>query len=190
VSIGRLRAVALLLAAVAAAGCGGRKRPPAIATAGMATPTPAATPEPAAREPVEAGPDVRPLADEAARSEELPVEDATGEGGPLEDIHFEYDQAALTEQARSILERHAAWLRAHRGARVRVEGHCDERGTVEYNLALGEKRADTARVYLVGLGIGAERLDGVSFGKERPLDSSHDESAWAKNRRAHFAVFR
>jgi peptidoglycan-associated lipoprotein len=190
VNLGRLRAAALLLGAVAAVGCGGRKRPPAIATAGTVTPATAATPEPAAREPVEAGPDVRPLAEEAARSDEFPVEDASGEGGPLEDVHFEYDQAALTEQARSILERHAAWLRVHRAARVRVEGHCDERGTVEYNLALGEKRAHTARDYLVGLGVGAERLEVVSFGKERPLDLGHAESAWSRNRRAHFAVSR
>jgi peptidoglycan-associated lipoprotein len=188
----RPRRVALLLlaAAVAAAGCGGKKRPPAVATAGMATPAPAATPEPSSREPVEPGPDVRPLAEEATRAEEFAVSEASGEGGPLEDIHFDYDQAALTEQARAILERHAEWLRAHRAARVRIEGHCDERGTVEYNLALGEKRAHTTRDYLMGLGVGTERLSIVSFGKERPLDPGRDESAWARNRRAHFAVSR
>jgi peptidoglycan-associated lipoprotein len=186
----RLIVTMLLAAALGAAGCGGKKRPPAIATAGMATPAPAPTPEPASREPVEPGPDVRPLTDEAARGEDFVVSDASGEGGPLEDVHFDYNQAQLTDQARQVLERNAVWLRTHRAARVRVEGHCDERGTVEYNLALGEQRGRTARDYLVGLGIGTERLSIVSFGKERPLDPGHDEAAWARNRRGHFAVSR
>jgi len=186
----RLVVAMVLAAGLGAAGCGGKKRPPVIATAGMATPAPAATPEPAPREAVEPGPDVRPLTDEAARAEDFAISDSSGEGGPLEDIHFDYNQAQLTDQARQVLDRHAVWLRAHRSARVRVEGHCDERGTVEYNLALGEQRASTARDYLVGLGIGAERLGIVSFGKERPLDPGRDEAAWARNRRAHFAVSR
>ena len=88
------------------------------------------------------------------------------------------------------MEKNAAWLQAHRQAKVLVEGHCDERGTVEYNLALGEQRARAARDSLVGLGVAAERLRTVSYGKERPLDPASSEVAWAKNRRAHFTVTR
>jgi peptidoglycan-associated lipoprotein len=137
------------------------------------------------------GPDVQPLGSETTRSTEFTVSDPeTGEGGPLADIHFEFDQATLTEEAKGILEKHAVWLQGHRDARVTIEGHCDERGTVEYNLALGERRAIAARDYLVSLGVAAARLHTSSFGKEKPLDPASNEQAWAKNRRAHFAVSR
>ena len=131
--------------------CGGKKRAPAVTTdpgrpAQAARPVPTdAVPE----QPVDAGPDMRPLPTRAARAEDFAVSDPSGEGGPLADIHFEYDQAALTDEARAILEKHALWLQNHREAKVMVEGHCDERGTVEYNLALGEQRARAARDYLV-----------------------------------------
>ena len=114
----------------------------------------------------------------------------SGEGGPMADVRFGFDQSSLTDEARAILAKNAQWLQAHRDARVTVEGHCDERGTVEYNLALGEQRARAARDYLVSLGVQASRLRTVSFGKERPLDNGHGEDAWARNRRAHFAVTR
>jgi peptidoglycan-associated lipoprotein len=116
--------------------------------------------------------------------------DATTEGGPLEDIYFEFDQYDLTEAAKAKLEAHAAWIKARPAAKVMVEGHCDERGTVEYNLALGDKRARAVRDYLQGLGIPAARVSAISLGKERPKDPGHGEEAWAKNRRAHFAVSR
>ena len=98
----------------------------------------------------------------------------SGEGGPLADVRFEYDSAALTDAARAALGEHARGCRATRDARVTVEGHCDERGTVEYNLALGEQRARAARDYLVSLGVAADRLRTVSYGKERPLDTGRD----------------
>ena len=181
----------LVVAAALAAGCGGKKRPPAVSTApppteetGRTLPTEV----PPAGEP---GPDVRSLGAESARGEDFTPSDAeTGEGGPLEDIHFEYDSANLTDQARSVLEKHALWLQNHRPAKVLVEGHCDERGTVEYNLALGEKRARAARDYLASLGVSTDRLRTVSYGKERPLDAASNEAAWAANRRDHFAVSR
>jgi peptidoglycan-associated lipoprotein len=181
----------LVVAAALAAGCGGKKRPPAVSTApppteetGRTLPTEV----PPAGEP---GPDVRSLGAESARGEDFTPSDAeTGEGGPLEDIHFEYDSANLTDQARSVLEKHALWLQNHRSAKVLVEGHCDERGTVEYNLALGEKRARAARDYLASLGVASDRLRTTSYGKERPLDTATNEAAWAANRRAHFAVSR
>ena len=123
--------------------------------------------------------------------EDFSVTDASGEtGGPLEDVYFEYDGAALSDQARGVLEKHALWLQNHRAAKVTVEGHCDERGTTDYNLALGDKRARAARDYLVSLGVAADRLHTVSFGKERPVDTGQTEQAFAKNRRAHFVVSR
>ena len=105
-------------------------------------------------------------------------------------IRFDLDSSTLSEAARGTLEKHALWLQSHREARVTVEGHCDERGTVEYNLALGDQRARTTRDYLVSLGVSGERLKAVSYGKERPLDPAQTEEAFARNRRAHFAVGR
>lgn len=103
----------------------------------------------------------------------------------LKDVHFDFDKYLIRPQDTEILKQDFSWLKANPGTRVRVEGNCDERGTVEYNLALGQKRADSAKNYLVTLGADAKLLDTVSYGKERPLDPGHNEAAWAKNRRAH-----
>ena len=113
---------------------------------------------------------------------------AAAKGSGFESIYFGFDQYALTPEARDTLKKHADWLRANRGYVMRIEGHCDERGTNEYNLALGQRRADATKKYLVGLGLDAKRLSTVSYGEEKPLDPGHDEGAWAKNRRAQFAV--
>jgi len=186
----RLTGFVFALALVAAlAACGG-KRPPVLATTpgeGAAPPTAEAA---APAQPLDEGPDVRPVGgDEAAAGVDIPGDAlGAGEASPLADIRFEYDSAALTDEARATLEKHALWLQGRRGVRVTVEGHCDERGTVEYNLALGEQRARAARDYLVSLGVAADRVRVVSYGKERPLDPGTGEAAWAKNRRAHFAV--
>jgi peptidoglycan-associated lipoprotein len=107
---------------------------------------------------------------------------------PLRDVPFEFDSAVLLESARPILDHTAEWLRSYPTVTLLVEGHCDERGTVEYNLALGERRSMAAYNYLVSLGIAASRLKTISYGKEFPLDSGHTEEAWARNRRAHFEV--
>jgi peptidoglycan-associated lipoprotein len=166
----------------------GKKRPPVVTTRqppARATPSPSPTPDTFGT-----GPDVRPVDESQPTGQDFAVSDVSGEGGPLADVHFEYDQAALTDEARGILEKHALWMQNHREARIMVEGHCDERGTVEYNLALGNQRAQVTRDYLASLGVAADRLRTTSYGKERPLDPGHDESAWAKNRRAHFAVSR
>jgi peptidoglycan-associated lipoprotein len=101
---------------------------------------------------------------------------------------FDFDSYVLRDDARGVLDQDAKLLRDNSGVKVTVEGHCDERGTSEYNQALGEKRAQAARDYLVNAGIDASRLQVVSYGKERPFDPGHDESAWAKNRRAHFVT--
>lgn len=105
----------------------------------------------------------------------------------IEDIFFPYDVYALSEAAMTILEKNARIMQEHAAVNYLVEGHCDERGTVEYNMALGEKRAKAVRDYLVSLGVPASRLRVVTYGEERPFANGHDESAWAQNRRAHFA---
>jgi peptidoglycan-associated lipoprotein len=105
-----------------------------------------------------------------------------------EDIHFEFDSIRLTPIAQEILTQKAAWLRANPGAQVTIEGHCDSRGTNEYNLALGEGRAQSAKAFLVDLGIDPSRLTTISYGEERPIDRTQTEEAWAKNRRAHFVI--
>ncbi len=109
-------------------------------------------------------------------------------GGPLQDIHFAYDSFELASEARDILRANATWLQKNAQAKVEVEGHCDERGTVEYNLALGAKRARAARDYLVSLGVAPERLSTISYGEELPLCKESNESCWQQNRRAHFLV--
>lgn len=103
-------------------------------------------------------------------------------------VFFAYDQSDISSEAQQILHRQSDWLRRYPNVSVTIEGHCDERGTPEYNLALGEKRALAAKTYLVSLGVPADRLRTVSYGKEFPFDPGHDESAWSKNRRAHFVV--
>jgi peptidoglycan-associated lipoprotein len=105
------------------------------------------------------------------------------------DIHFDFDKFDLKSEARTILKKQADWLTKNRDYKVRIEGSCDERGTVEYNLALGERRAKEAMKYLAELGIDAKRIKTISYGKERPLDPGHNEEAWAKNRRDHFIIF-
>ena len=103
----------------------------------------------------------------------------------LKDVHFDFDRYNIRPLNAELLKQDTEWFRANPKVRVRIEGYCDERGTIEYNLVLGQKRADSARAYLVNLGIDAKLLDTVSYGKEKPLDPGHNEEAWAKNRRAH-----
>ena len=105
-----------------------------------------------------------------------------------EDILFEFDSASLSVEAQDILRAKAEWLRENPRARVMIEGHCDERGTNEYNLALGDRRAYSAKAFLVDLGIDDARLTTISYGEEQPIDFRSSEEAWAKNRRAHFVI--
>ncbi len=104
------------------------------------------------------------------------------------DIYFSFDSAALSPQAQNILRQKGEWLRQYSNSIVVIEGHCDERGTNEYNLALGDRRAQSAKNFLMNLGIPASRLITISYGEERPLNPGHTEMAWAQNRRAHFVV--
>jgi len=110
------------------------------------------------------------------------------EKGGLEDIHFDFDKYNIRQDDRQILSRNAAYLSKNINVKIVIEGNCDERGTAEYNMALGERRADEAKQYLVNLGIDGKRITTISYGSEKPLDPGHDEDAWAKNRRDHFAV--
>lgn len=107
---------------------------------------------------------------------------------PLKDINFDFDKYNIRDNDAAILKENLAWFQAkeNRGKKVRIEGHCDERGTVEYNLVLGQKRADSAKNFLVNLGADVRLIESVSYGKEKPVDPGHNEAAWAKNRRAHF----
>ena len=105
-----------------------------------------------------------------------------------EDIFFEFDSASLSVEAQGVLRRKAEWLKGNPGARVIIEGHCDERGTNEYNLALGDRRAYSSKSFLMDLGIDQARLTTVSYGEERPVDTSSSEEAWSRNRRAHFVI--
>ncbi len=108
--------------------------------------------------------------------------------GPLKDIGFNFDSADLSETARATLKANAEWLKSNPSARVQIEGHCDERGAADYNMALGAKRAQAAMDYLVTLGIVANRVSTISYGEEIPVCKEHNEECWVKNRRARFAV--
>jgi peptidoglycan-associated lipoprotein len=111
-----------------------------------------------------------------------------GEQGPLSDIHFDYNDAVVRTQDGEILKRNADWLQKNPETRVQIEGHCDDRGSEEYNLALGAKRAQAAKDYLATLGVDASRLSTISYGKELPLCSDQTDDCWAQNRRDHFAL--
>jgi peptidoglycan-associated lipoprotein len=159
-----------------------RPSPPPPATASATAARPPAPPEPVA-EPVIVPPE--PVASDSISSASL---DDLNRSSPLKPVFFDYDSAELGAPAQGILNDAAMVLKRNPSWTVTIEGHCDERGTAEYNLALGERRAVAARTYLVSLGIPADRLRTVSYGKEFPFDPGHDEAAYGKNRRAHFVI--
>ena len=120
-------------------------------------------------------------------SEAIPTDvDAINKRGYLKDAFFDYNKSDLRDDARSALSANADWLKAHSNWQFLIEGHCDDRGTTEYNLALGDRRANAARDYLVSLGIDSARIRTVSYGKERPFCTEETEDCWQQNRRAHF----
>lgn len=121
----------------------------------------------------------------AAKAEAQSKEQLTS---ALEKVYFDFDSSALSDQARKTLTSNADYLRKSADVKLRIEGNCDERGSAEYNIALGEKRAEAAVKYLVTMGIPADRLAAISYGKEKPADPGHDEAAWAKNRRDDFTI--
>ncbi len=180
--------IVLAVVLVAAAGCHKTKPPVVRPTPPPPAPTTApATRPPGPPEPV-AEPTIvppEPVAEDKIASASL---DDLNRNSPLKPVFFALDSDELGADGQRVLAEDAAVLKKYSTWTVTIEGHCDERGTAEYNLALGERRAVAARAYLVSLGIPAERLRTVSYGKEFPFDPGHDETAWSKNRRAHFVV--
>jgi peptidoglycan-associated lipoprotein len=179
--------VAVLFAAMAAAACG--KKPPPPPPAPPPPPPPAAkpdTPPPPPPPPPAATPEPRSLTEEekfAAMSlAELNAQK------PLGDVFFAYDSSDLTDEARASLAKNSEWLKRWAATRISVEGHCDARGTAEYNLGLGERRAAAVKAYLTSLGVGGDRVATVSKGEEQPFCSETAESCFAQNRRGHFIV--
>jgi peptidoglycan-associated lipoprotein len=168
--------------------CGGKKPPVARASppppppGASATSKPPAPPQPVA-EPTVVPPE--PIVEDAIASSSL---DELNKNSPLKPVFFELDSSDLTGGAQAVLDANAETLKRYPMWAVTIEGHCDERGTAEYNLALGERRALSARGYLVSLGIAPDRLRTVSYGKEFPFDPGQDDAAMAKNRRAHFVI--
>lgn len=116
------------------------------------------------------------------------VEPAPEDRATLKPIYFEYDKSNIRPEYQPVLETISKWLAKNAGQQLLVEGHCDERGTDEYNLALGERRALAVRRYLVALGVSSDRVHTISYGEEKPANPGHDEAAWSKNRRAEFKV--
>ncbi|MGE3520263.1 MAG: peptidoglycan-associated lipoprotein Pal [Vicinamibacterales bacterium] len=179
----------LLIAVMVVSACGGKKppvarpAPPPPASGSSATATrPPAPPEPVA-EPTIVPPE--PVPEDRISASSI---DDLNRNSPLNPAFFDYDSSELSESARQVLNANAGLLKQYPSWVVTIEGHCDERGTAEYNLALGERRAVAARAYLVSLGVPADRLRTVSYGKEFPFDAGHDDAAYAKNRRAHFVI--
>ena len=177
------------------------KRPATLAASapapGVATPPPA----PAAPVPPPAAPESTPPAPAAPPAAPAPMPQVATPAPPvlprvsefaananLKDVYFEFDKYDIRPEAARILDANATWLKANPGNLVLIEGHCDERGTAEYNLALGERRAKSTMNYLVGQGVAASRVTVISYGKERPVCTEKTEACWAMNRRAHHLV--
>ncbi|MBI5266257.1 MAG: peptidoglycan-associated lipoprotein Pal [candidate division Zixibacteria bacterium] len=160
--------VALITSLMVLNGCPKKQEPVTPPPAPVETTKPEVKPEPEQPKQPEAKPELR---------EEQ-----------LQTVYFDFDKYNLRPDAKSSLDANFALLQQYSNVIIKIEGHCDERGTVEYNLSLGEKRAKSVMDYLTGLGVSASRVTIVSYGKERPLDAGHNETAWAKNRRAEFRV--
>ena len=159
-----------------------RPAPPPPTTASTAPSRPPSPPDPV-REPTSVP--AEPVRDDAIASASL---DDLNRNSPLKPVFFELDSSDVSPVGQKVLDENATLLKRYSGWAITIEGHCDERGPAEYNLALGERRAVAARSYLVAQGISADRLRIVSYGKEFPFDPGHDEAAFGKNRRAHFVV--
>ena len=119
---------------------------------------------------------------------DLNADSDSGKAGPIKTVFFDFNSANLRSDTRRTLAENAGFLKANSSVEIQVEGHCDERGGVQYNLALGEKRARAVKRYLVNMGISSSRISTISFGKERPLAFGHDEDAWSQNRRGNFVI--
>ena len=170
--------------------CGGKAdRPPVVTGSEPTPPTTTTVPPPTVPDAIVEERDDIIMVDEADPLGILELElDVLNDRQPLADVPFDYDSAVLSAAARSTLDEHADILKTYSTLTILIEGHCDERGTVEYNLALGERRGNSIFNYLVSLGINSSRLKTISYGKEFPLDPGHNEVAWGRNRRGHFEI--
>lgn len=176
----------LVLGLVAAA-CGGRNQQLAVTPP---PPMPAAPATPPAPPPPPTAPAAAP-APRALTEDELFAQkslDQLNKERPLADVFFDLDRSTIRDDGRASLTANATWLKRWSGIRISVEGHCDERGTAEYNLGLGERRANAVKAYLVDLGVAADRITIISKGKEAPFCTESNESCWQQNRRGHFII--
>jgi peptidoglycan-associated lipoprotein len=159
-----------------------RPMPPPAETAGAGDMAPPPPPQPV-NEPVMVPPE--PVAEDSIAGRSL---DDLNRDSPLRPLFFKLDQSDVDADGQKVLQENAAVMKKYPEWQITIEGHCDERGTAEYNLALGERRALAAKNYLVSLGIPADKVKTVSYGKEFPFDPGHDDNAWSRNRRAHFVI--
>jgi peptidoglycan-associated lipoprotein len=186
---GSARLLVLAVLAVVTIGsmaCQNKAKP---TTVPEAPPAPAETPKPPPQ------PEIQPPAAEPfppSPVEKAPVAepsiDQLNRDGVLRTVYFAFNSNDLDDAAKSILQANAAWLTAHPRHTVEIGGHCDERGSIGYNVALGDRRATAVKDYLVSLGVAGTQLTGISYGEEKPVDPGHNEAAWAKNRRAEFTI--
>jgi peptidoglycan-associated lipoprotein len=185
-----LLAIVMLVLFAGASGCARRS----TAVGGPPAPPPAAPPTAGAPAVPVPGParvdDALPVPPEPLLEDELATRslDDLNRDSPLKAVFFAFDSAELDDEARAVVQANAEILKRYPTWVVTIEGHCDERGTAEYNLALGERRANAVKTHLVALGISPDRIRTVSYGKEFPFDPGHNEEAWAKNRRGHFVI--
>ncbi|MDA8099628.1 MAG: peptidoglycan-associated lipoprotein Pal [Nitrospiraceae bacterium] len=188
ISAGSLLAVFVLMSMFALAGCPKKAEVSSTPEAQKVTPAPAAPAEDQAAKEAEAKKAAEAEAARKAEEERLARErEAAAKAAEgLKPIHFDFDQAVIRSDAKDVMKANAAWLKSHGKAKVSIEGNCDERGTIEYNQALGQRRAAAAKKYLVDLGISAKRISLISYGKEKPVCSESTEECWQKNRRDDF----
>jgi len=183
-----LCATLVLIAALSGTACHGNPKPtpPPPAPAPPPAPPPATTPPPPPPPPApKPAPAAPPTEEEVFRTKTL---EQPNSEKPLGDVFFALDESDLTEQSRGTLGKDLEWLKKWTSTKIMVEGHADSRGTNEYNLALGERRADAVRDYLVSLGVPTDRITIVSKGEEQPFCSEENESCWQQNRRGHFII--
>jgi len=174
---GLVKGALIFAAAASLAACASKKTPPPTPAPPPPQTAPATPPPPAPPPPVSQRP-TGPIPGS--------VEDFVVNAGDR--VYFDTDQHTLRDEGRAVLDKQAAWLARYPQVAVRIEGNADERGTREYNLALGARRADSVREYLIGRGLAASRVTTISYGKERPIDAGTGDEAWAKNRNAHTAL--
>lgn len=185
--------VVLCLGALIAGGCAKKdmvkteEPAPSVTTPSTETAKPPREAKPEQKAPVTEQTPVREpvVAQELKETTKAPATDLQSQ---LQKVYFNFDSSDLSEESRNTLSRNAEYLSKQGSVKVLIEGNCDERGSDDYNMALGERRAKAAKDYLVNLGIASERISTISYGEEKPVDPAHDEAAWSKNRRADFVV--